>query len=66
MKRDGSACVCIIVVSALIQKSTLQSFLSSDETVAACFDLQGVPYLKANHTHVIAIVFSFISIIENM
>ena len=66
MKRDGSACVCIIVVSVLIQKSTLQSFFSSDETVGSCFDLQGVPYLKANHTYVIAIVFSFISKIENM
>ena len=64
MKRDGSACVCIIVVSVLIQKSTLQSFFSSDETVAACFDLQGVSYLEANRTHVISVVFCCITIIK--
>ena len=66
MKRDGSACVCIIVVSVLIQKSTLQSFFSSDETVAACFDLQGVSYLEANRTHVITVVFSCITMIKNI
>ena len=66
MKRDGSACVCIIVVSVLIQKSTLQSFFDSDETVAACFDLQGVSYLDANHTHVITVVFSCITMIKNI
>ena len=66
MKRDGSACVCIIVVSVLIPKSTLQSFFDSDETVAACFDLQGVSYLKANRIHVITVVFSCITMIKNI